>query len=227
MLKNTTYKEKFALLTPWMHRIIDPIKKEIKNEHLRKDWSFFNQYFAGKNLNKISLEELAQGYSEAMTQHEKAEELGEFLTNRWLLKHSDIYHHFEQELNQVDENFNELDMLDKEQSQRMMEKAVAHFGAPKTYLFCILNSVVFPEEVYKALGLKAEQEISNKQAEEERQQERRSLEEIQRNCDQQIARLTDKYEKKLAGLQKMYVQDVEALKKQISALQRKLHSSQQ
>ncbi len=40
--------------------------------------------------------------------------------------------------------------------------------------------------------------------------------------EREIARLTDKYEKKLAGLQKKYITDMENFKKQISQLQRKL-----
>jgi hypothetical protein len=226
MLKNSTYKEKFALLTPWMPMILDSIKKDVKNEHLRKDWNFFNRYFTGKNLNKLSLEELATAYSQAITTGENAEELGEFLTNRWLLKHSDLYHYFEQELSKINNNFNELEMLDKELSENMMETAVQHFGAGKTYLFCVLNSVVFPEEVFKVLEKKAEIEASQKDSTLQMEKEERSLEAIERTSGQQIARLTDKYEKKLAGLQKKYVCDVEVLKKQVATLQRKLSASE-
>lgn len=222
MLKNSTYKEKFALLRPWMHSILDPIKRDIKNEHLRKDWDFFNQYFSGKQLNKISLDEMSHAYSQAVAETENAEELGEFLSNRWLLKHSDIYNHFEQELSQVSNNFSDLEMLDKEVSLRMMDKAVTHFGAPKTYLFCILNSVVFPEEVFKILAEKAHIEAAQNVVEQKVEQEKQSFEEMERNHCTEIARLTDKYEKKLSGLQKKYVQDVTSLKKQIATLQRKL-----
>lgn len=222
MLKNSTYKEKFALLSPWMPSILDPIKKEIKNEHLRKDLAFFNQNFAGKQLNKITLEEMAHAYAQAVCHGENGEELGEFLSNRWLLKHSDIYHHFEQEFNQIQNNFDELESLDKEVSLQMMEKAVKEFGAPKTFLFCVLNSVVFPDEVFKILGEKAQRETSEKEAALKTDQEQRSLEEMEQNHKLQLARLTDKYEKKLLGLQKKYVQDVNTLKKQLAALQRKL-----
>ena len=46
---------------------------------------------------------------------------------------------------------------------------------------------------------------------------------MQSHYDQQITRLTDKYEKKLQGMQKKYIQDIETLKKQITLLQRKLN----
>ena len=222
MLKNSTYKEKFALLKPWMHAILDPIKKDIKNEHLRQDASFFNQYFAGKQLNKLSLEEMVDGYTQALSHAENAEELAEFLSNRWLLKHGDLYHHFEEELSQISNHFQELEVLEKEPSLRMMEKAADQFGAPKTYLFCVLNSVVFPEEVFTLLGEKAQSEAMQKEVELQQMQEESSRKEKEMDHSMQLTRLTDKYEKKLVGMQKKYTQDVAALKKQIATLQRKL-----
>ena len=42
------------------------------------------------------------------------------------------------------------------------------------------------------------------------------------NFETEMARVKDKYEKKLNGLQKKYQVDVENLKKQIAQLQRKL-----
>jgi len=211
-------------LTPWMHNILDPIKKEVKNEHLRQDWPFFNQHFAGKQLNKLSIEEMAPAYAHAVCHAENGEELGEFLCNRWLLKHSDLYHHFEQELGRITDNFQELEILDRELSVKMMEKAIQEFGAPNTFLFCVLNSVVFPEEVFKLLREKAEKEAAEEQVEQEVKQEQFSMEQMESNHKLQLARLTDKYEKKLNGLQKKYLQDVSTLKKQLAALQRKLHA---
>jgi hypothetical protein len=36
-----------------MPNIAETPKKELKNEHLKKDWLFAKKYFAGKNLTKI------------------------------------------------------------------------------------------------------------------------------------------------------------------------------
>jgi hypothetical protein len=54
-------------------------------------------------------------------------------------------------------------------------------------------------------------------------QEKQSAETLEKAYEREIARLTDKYEKKLQGLQKKYLFDTEALKKQIATLQRKLN----
>lgn len=222
MLKDATNKEKFEMLSPWMQLVVDAIKKDIKNEHLKRDIAFVRHYFPGKNVSKLTTEELAEAYKHAISQGENTEELAEFVTNRWLLKHSDIYHHFEQELTKIDPNFTELDLLDPSTSNVLMNQAVEQFGAPHTYLFCVMNSVVFPKEIYDVLRQRAHDHTQKAQEQEAIQQQREVEEAEKRNAEQQISRLTDKYEKKLAGLQKKYQTDVECLKKQIASLQRKL-----
>lgn len=224
MLKNATYKEKFALLKKWMPTIVDSVKKDLKNEHLKKDWAFVKQYFPGKNLNKLNAEEIAQAYLHVIETSENAEELAEFISNRWLLKHTELYYHFEKELTKINPDFSELEELDKNQSMQIIEGSIAQFGALNSYLFSILNSVVFPKEVFDALAARAETDVKKAKEEAHAAAEMKSLEDMQRSYEQQIARLTDKYEKKLSGLQKKYSLDVEGLKKQIVNLQRKLVS---
>lgn len=222
MLKNATYQQKFSMLNRWIPDIIESIKKDLKNEHLKKDWGFVKQYFPGKNPSKLTHEELAEAYSHAIANSENAEELAEFIVNRWLLKHSDLYYYFEQELGKINPNFNEIEELDRQQSLDMMERAIGEFGAPRTYLFCVLNSVVFPKDVYEELNSRAEKSVKEAVQQAAVAKEQQSVADMQRNYEQQIARLTDKYEKKLQGLQKKYVADVDSLKKQVSTLQRKL-----
>lgn len=222
MLKDRTYKEKFAALQVWMPLIVEEIKKDLKNEHLKKDPSFARLYFPGKNIMKLSSEELAEAYGNAIAGSENTEELAEFISNRWLLKHADLYYYFEQELGKINPNFNEIKDLDKLVATKIMEGAVQQFGVISTYLFCVLNSVVFPDEIYKKLGHEAQEHASQEKIAADINAEDASLAAEQRNHEQQIARLTDKYEKKILGLQKKYVQDVEVLKKQIAHLQRKL-----
>lgn len=222
MIKDITYKEKFILLKKWMPSIVDSVKKDLKNEHLKNDWGFVKHYFPGKNPNKLTAEELAQAYTHAIENGENAEELAEFVSNRWLLKHTDLYYYFEKELSKVTPDFNELKELEKQKALEMMEGAIEHFGALHTYLFCMLNSVVFPKEVYDILSQRAEKSVEIAKVEAAANAELKSLEDMQRAYEQQISRLTDKYEKKILGLQKKYVIDVEGLKKQISTLQRKL-----
>jgi hypothetical protein len=222
MYKDTTYKEKFAILKPWMPTIIETIKKDLKTEHLKRDNVFLKTYFPSKNPNKLTTEEMVKAYSHAVANADNGENLGEFLTNRWLLKNGDIYHYFEQELNAIAPNFTELSEIDKSKALPLMQHSVDKFGALATYLFSVLNSVVFPDEVYQALRQKAEAEVETEERNELLEKEKQADEDMQKAHAREIARLTDKYEKKLAGLQKKYVQDMDALKKQISALQRRL-----
>ncbi len=224
MLKDATYKDKFARLSQWLPVILEAIKKDLRTEHLMKDPVFVRQYFAGKNPSKLSIDELAKGYSQHLANGENAEDLGEFISNRWLLKHTELYQYFEQELSKINPNFHELDVLDHKTATPLMEGAVAQFGAPNTYMFCILNSVVFPDDIYKALKQRAEEVVHKAHTESQARQELQSLEAMQRNYEQQLARQADKYEKKLLGLQKKYVIDTESLKKQVSTLQRKLNT---
>lgn len=222
MLKESTYKEKFNTLQIWMPLIIDTIKKDLKNEHLKRDPGFSRQYFPGKNPAKLTAEELVEGYTQALAAEENTEELAEFIANRWLLKHTELYYYFEQELARINPNFNELKDIEKPVATKIMEGAVQQFGAISTYLFCVLNSVVFPEEIYKTLSKDADKHATEKKVEEKVSAENASIEAMQRNHEQLVARLTDKYEKKILGLQKKYIQDVDTLKKQVANLQRKV-----
>ena len=222
MLKESTYKEKFTMLQAWMPLIIDEIKKDLKSDHLKRDPGFFRAFFPGKNVSKITTEELTEGYLKAIESNENTEELAEFIANRWLLKHSDLYYYFEQELGKINPNFNELKDIEKSLATKIMEGATEQFGVIATYIFCIFNSVVFPEEIYKKMSQDAVQDAAKAKEEAEINAEEASVEAMKRNHEQLVARLTDKYEKKLLGLQKKYTIDVETLKKQIAVLQRKL-----
>lgn len=222
MLKDSTYKEKFAMLQAWMPLIIDSIKKDLKNEHLKRDPGFSRQYFPGKNPSKLTIEELSDAYTQALAEGENTEELAEFIANRWLLKHSDLYYYFEQELGKINPEFSEIKDIDQQLATKIMEGATQQFGTISTYLFCVLNSVVFPEEIYKKLSHDAAKHAVEKKEEDLVRAENASVETLQRNHDQQMARVIDKYEKKIMGLQKKYLTDVETLKKQIANLQRKL-----
>lgn len=225
MLKDSTYKEKFAMLQNWMPLIIDTVKKDLKNEHLKRDPGFIRTYFPGKNPAKLTSEELSEAYTHAIVHGENTEEIAEFISNRWLLKHSELYYYFEQELSKLNPNFNEIIDIDKAVAEKIMEGAAQQFGVISTYLFCVMNSVVFPEEIYKKLSQNAVKRAEEEKIEAAKSDEAASVEAMQKGYEQQIARLTDKYEKKILGLQKKYIYDIDVLKKQIASLQRKLTAS--
>lgn len=66
------------------------------------------------------------------------DEVAEFIVNRWLLKHQDIYGYFEKE-------------LEEGGSERLVKGAVARFGALTTYIFSVFNEVQFSEDVFQSL----------------------------------------------------------------------------
>lgn len=222
MYKEATFKQKFAELKEWVPAIVETVKKDLKNEHLKKDIFFVKKFFGTKNILKITSEELAEAYERAIQEEEKGEDIGEFIASRWLLKNSEMYHFFEDKLSKMYSDFTELQEIEPKNAEELIRSSNEEFSPVHTYLFSVLNSVVFPDAYFVRLKSEAQQYSKEKKKEEEKAVAAHTVEQMQNNHQLEVARLTDKYEKKLAGLQKKYVQDVESLKKQISALQRKL-----
>ncbi|MCH9627024.1 MAG: hypothetical protein S4CHLAM2_06580 [Chlamydiales bacterium] len=218
MLKETGYQEKFELLRPWLGRVIETVKKDLRNEHLKVDREFCKRYFLGKNFHRISLEEMAEAYYKDIQGGNTG--LGEFITSRWLLKNTDVYGFFEKQLLAISEDFDALDALPEEVATSLLEGSVQTFGPIKTYLFAVLNSVVFPEKLYEDLRNQAE----NESKKEEEKVVAESLAVMQKRHRRELSALTDRYEKKLSGLQRKYLKDTEGLKEQVSQLQKKLSS---
>ena len=221
MKHDASYKEKLHHLREWMPSIIESVKKDLKNEHLKRDFAFQKQYFGGKNVHKIELEDLVTAYTEAL-KGENAEELAEFIANRWIFKHSDIYHLFEEYLRGVRADFTAIEELKENEAELLIQKAVKEFGYPKTYLFSILNAVAFSPKDFDALARKAKESADKEAVAEQKREEEKSLEGIKQAHALELARVTDRYEKKLIGMQKKYTQDVEVLKKQLGLLQKRL-----
>lgn len=222
MSNESTYKEKCTQLKTWMPQILDTVKKDLKSEHLKNDFKFVKKYFAGKNLNKLTTEDFVEAYPSALENEENAEEVSEFIINRWLLKNTELYDYFEAALTKISPDFTELKEIDAKKSEEIIKGSVALFGSPRTYLFSIMNSVVFSKEVLEKLDKTAKEDLKKEQKDEAELKEKLSFESMKDHYEAQIARLTDKYEKKLAGLQRKYLVDTEGLKKQVVNLQKKL-----
>lgn len=221
MERNASYKAKFAHLKEWMPSIIESVKKDLKNEHLKRDPLFLKRYLGGKNPHKVEGADLAVAYDAAL-QEENGEELAEFIANRWIFRHGEIYHHFEEILRKIAADFTAIEELKPEDAQTLIASSISEYGALKTYLFSVLNSVAFSKKDFETLKQKAKEERVQKEVEEEKHQEIKSLEALKSAHALELARLTDRYEKKIIGMQKKYAQDVEALKKQVGMLQKKL-----
>jgi hypothetical protein len=222
MYKNATYKEKFADLQEWIPLLIEAVKKDLRNEHLKKDFYFVKKFLSSKNIHKVSTDELAEAYQKAIQEEEQGEELAEFITSRWLLKNSDLYEFFEQQLSKINPDFTNLEELAPTEAQTLIDASIREFGAPQTYLFSVLNSVVFPKESFQKLKVQAQQHQEKHEEESRKNMDQMNIDQMRKTFEREMARMTDKYEKKLAGLQKKYVADVENLKKQVAQLQRKL-----
>lgn len=229
MLKDTTFQEKFAILKNWLPVLVDEIKRDLKNEHLKHDHTFVKTYFNGKAVPKITPEELTEAYEKALIVDPRAEAIGEFIAQRWLAKNTDLYKFFSEELEKIAPNFSELELIHDELGLPLAASAVEQHGAVKTYLFSVLNSVVFSPALFDKLAEQALAEAieqSRKTANSASEQEQtRSIDQLKSKYEQQITRLTDSYEKKLSGWQKKHFTEIEQLKKQIAALQRKLHTA--
>lgn len=215
-------KEKFFAVKPWMAELVSQIKKDLRQEHLAQDRGFFNKYFRGKTPNKLTNEELAEAYGRAIQEEENGNEIAEFIFHRWLLKNTDIYHFFDKELSMITEDYTQLKHIDQAVGQKIKNEAVHKFGAEKTFLFSYLNGVVFDAQTMEVLKSAALEEKKQAASRKEELAEQADIETRVRDYETQISRLTDRYESRLAGLERKYEKDVGALKKQVAHLQRQL-----
>lgn len=222
MLKETGYQEKIEMLTPWLEEIFETIKRDLKNEHLKVDRQFCKKYLLGKSPGQITVPEMVEAYRKDIAVGN--ESLGEFIATRWLLKNTDIYGYFEEKIKALSDDFEKLEVLPQDLSDSLMHSSVTVFGAKKTYVFSVFNSVVFPQSTYMRLKELASEETHLADQAHTVQRTHETLEAMHLRHSREIAALTDRFEKKINGMQKKYLADVEALKKQVALLQKKLAS---
>jgi hypothetical protein len=225
MRNESTHREKLTLLAEWMPAIIESVKKDLRNEHLKHDFNFIKSFFTTKNVHKAELDEMVQAYQKGVQEAENGEELGEFIAHRWIFRHSDIYNHFEKVLTALNPDFTAITEISDDVGARILEEAVKEFGSRDVYIFSVFNAVAFSDKQLKNLAAQASKEEKSKREAHVVEQEVKSVEQIKRHCEQEVARLTDKYEKKLLGMQKKYAIDTAQLKKQIGMLQKKLEGA--
>lgn len=148
-----TYAEKFQDLTPFHEAIFTEVKKDLRDDHLRQDKGFLKRNFSGKQLNKITVQELLEVYTKLIAAGYDA--VSEFVANRWLLRHIEIYNLFEDRLRTINSQFHEIVELDPEAAKSLLSDAVERFGAVDCYIFSVLNSVCLPEALLKELRIHA------------------------------------------------------------------------
>jgi hypothetical protein len=213
-------KNQFETIQPWIPMVLAAIKKDIKTDHLPGSPVFVRTHFGNRPISRLTAEEIFAAYEKDLLSGDA--DLAEWVVNRWVFKHGDIYSHFAESLSQVAEDYSAIVSLTVEQSEKILSESVDRFGALHTYLFSVLNGVVFPESVFLRLRTWAENEESAKKEEEKGTEERLSLQQLTEHYSRDVARLHEKYESKISGVLKKYTTEVEALKKQIRALQKQL-----
>ncbi len=212
-------KNPFLSVRPWMPQILHAIKKDIKTDHLAVDKSFYKNHFGNRPLNKLTLDEIFAVYERELLGGN--EQLVEWAVNRWVFKHGDLYQRFAGLLSEIHPEFHAIESLTPEQSERLLT-GLQDCSASEVYLFSSLNGVVFPESIFERLRLAAEKESQMVQEQAAKECAEESLIQELERLRREAARQKEKYEEKLAGVQRKYQTDIEALKKQIRSLQQKL-----
>ncbi len=212
-------KNPFHAVRPWIPDILHAIKKDLKADHLAVDKIFYKAHFGARPLNKLTLEEIFKVYEKELI--EGNQELIEWAVNRWVFKHGDLYQRFASQLSEIHPEFYTIEALTEEQSERLLA-ALSDSSASEVYLFSHLNGVVFPESIFERLRIAAEKESEAAKAAELKERAEESVEKELERLRRDAGRLKEKYEDKLAGVQRKYQTDIEALKKQIRSLQQKL-----
>jgi hypothetical protein len=210
-------ENQFQALQNWTLEILETIKKDIKTDHLHTDPAFYRSYFGNRPQNRLTSDEIFAAYQKELLQGN--ESLAEWVVNRWVFKHGDLYHHFAENLSRINPDFSEIKELSEKESEEIVEGALQNFGAIQTYLFTVLNGVVLHKSVVGRLSKAADSEKTAQAKQIIEEEKRENLEKILASHAREIARLNDK----ITGVLKKYTTDTEALKKQIKALQAKLN----
>lgn len=212
----SSYADKFSAVAPWFDDILRCIRKEIRQEHLKIDPKFVRLYFAGRPLNQITQDEIKLVYADHILKGN--EQLADFVTNRWLFKHLELYRFFEQQLETISSDFDKIELIEDEKASPIVEKAVEQFGAENVFIFVTLNSVALSEKLWNSLNDRAIALLSKRQKEEAAELQSTSENSLQQSLD----RIKLRYEERLEQQKKRYEVEIRALRQEIEKLQKKV-----
>ena len=215
-------QNQFEIIQPWIPVVLSAIKREIRMDHLANSPSFVRAHFGTRPVNRLTAEEIFPVYVKELLKGDA--ELSEWVINRWVFNHGDLYSHFAERLEAINADYDAIKSLTEEESEKILDGACLRFGALPVYLFSVLNQVVFPQSVFDRLRRIAEAEELNQKEETLEKEERQNFEQMKERLTREMNKMQEKYESKIVGVMKKYTTDTEALKKQIRALQRQLQA---
>lgn len=152
------YAQKFAELAPWYDQIFTSVKKDLRDEHLKIDKGFFKRNFPGRVVNKLQVEDLIAVYPKFIAAG--SEKLGEFIANRWLLRHLEIYNFFEETLKKSYDDLEQIQEIDEAIAKALMCDAITRYGAVDCYIFSVLNAVAFSPSMLNELKTHATESLA-------------------------------------------------------------------
>lgn len=220
MIKDLPLKSKFEYLGEVLPRVLQDIRRDIRNEHMKQDREFVQKYFSKCHLEKISSSDIEKAYfAEIVTLNN--EDLGSWVISKWIMKHAEVYEFFVTELSKINPNFEEIELIDIDSSKSIVSKCMESFGVEDTYIFSLLNSVAFPDQMFEFLKSETSKNILKKQNV-ELVDSSIDVSALVQKHEQELLKLADRYEKRLQATVKKYSQDIEGLRKQLGSLQKKL-----
>ncbi len=155
-MKEESFQNKIQRLQPWFDRLVEEIKKDVKTDLRRQFPKVYQKHFSRMHFVKCRPQELAAPLLQEVLEGD--EQLGEWLATRWIVKNDKMFQFFADHLMQVNPEFDKIERLSDEQGSALMQAAIGRYGAQKTFLFSVLNSVAFSPEQFEQLAALAREE---------------------------------------------------------------------
>lgn len=213
-----TWVGRFSLLTPWFFDIMNAVRRDCKNEHLRLNPSFVREHFSGMPLHRITVDEMRAVYLRLILGGN--EHLAEFVSNRWLFRNMELYTLFEKTLSEVSPDFEKISELSVQQAERLIQEASSKFGSENVFCFVVLNDVVVPQDVFDRLQRQAVEDLAKRQREAESQEVP-----VEEKYRLEIERLKDRQEKRIQEMTKRHQQELQRLNGEIAKLKNELQQA--
>jgi hypothetical protein len=149
MIKDLPLKSKFEYLSPVFSNILQDIRRDIRNEHMKQDREFVQKYFSRSYIESSSSEIEKAYYHEIVAQGNEV--LADWIVSKWILRHAEVYEFFVSELSKINENFEEIEMIDGNVAKSIVARSVELHGLEDTFIFSLLNSVALADEMMEFL----------------------------------------------------------------------------